>query len=174
MEGEQMSLTKHFLAEREGDDEGSLPLRKKQIPDARQEVPNGQEGGIASHRTGRIGRNRILDIKRRIAYNSIETERRNETADVSLHDFHSLAERASLHILSSLARRGGIYLYPINPSPRRALSRHQGNQSTTRPHIENPTLGRQRGPSTQQDAIRAYSHGTAVMMNGELLEAEIG
>ena len=73
-------------------------------------------------------------------------------------------------ILSCLLHSSGINVDCRHEGLRITLSHHHGYYSRTCPHIEDS--GTALSPGPQQHTIRTHLHGTAVLMNYELLELE--
>ena len=124
-----------------------------------------------------VGKEGMFKI-RRIGDNKIVTRRLKRSGiidEIATTDMYPLAPWRAGHVVSSLCRRLGINLHPIDQYfGGSALGCHQSDQSGTTTHIENTATAGDIAPRTYQYAICAYFHGTTVVPHGKLLETKIG
>ena len=93
---------------------------------------------------------------------------------ILLHDFDALGKGTLGYILSCLTHSRGVYLHPNNLRLGRTLRCHEGEDTTTRPYVEDVARFGDVCPCSEQHAVGSYLLGTLAVVDCELLECEHG
>ena len=124
------------------------------------------------HKERRIAHNGIKDTVLRAYGKSQHLLRfpRREILQACMHHPHPITERTRLHILAGLSTSLIIDVDTHHMSLSKALSHHQGNQSSARPDVKDTVAPI--SPCPQQHAISTHFHSTTVLLDFKLLKTE--
>lgn len=126
---------------------------------------------VASQSTTFVVGQRVFRKERRIAENGIKSCFWLERENILHFKANSLFKRTFCHILPSLMDCILVNIYTQHLGFRIPLCSHQSYQSCARTNIQN-TITIHITPSTQQNAVRANLHSTAVVVDDELFETK--
>lgn len=89
---------------------------------------------------------------------------------ILLHDFYALTEGTLGNILPRLTDCPRVYLHPHDLRLGRTLRCHEGEDTTTRPYVEDVARFGDVCPRSEQHAVGSYLLGTLAVVDDELLE----
>ena len=127
---------------------------------------------MAGKSPGAIRGKGVLGKEGRIAKDAVKRLGRNIVTDVSLHDLDAPRKWTLPHIFPRLRDGIGVYLHGCHHSPGIALGSHESYQTCSRTDIEHTPTTLHSCPRTQEDAIGANLHGTAVVAYLKLPKTE--
>lgn len=110
----------------------------------------------------------------RIAHDSIERPLCGKAEKIFCLYIDLPCKGTVLHVLPCLPCCLGINLQRRNLCHRKTLGKHEGDKPAACSHIEHTpsSLGRNLCPSAKKHAVSTHLHGTAVVVDSKLFEAE--
>ena len=127
---------------------------------------------MASKGSGVVGRKGGFLKEGRIGEYAIERLFGAKILYILLHDFYALTEGTLGYIFPRLNDCLRVDFHPNNLRLGRTLRCHEGEDTTTRPYVEDVARFGDVCPCSEQHAVGAHLLGTLAVVDCELLECE--